>query len=91
MIYSLPVTLDADVVKVQPKRGRTFKKMSNGWDANGVRVTNIIGFRKGDFLKVCPYCGNAFPASSFGLRYDSQAARMRDQSYCKTCRSGRTY
>ena len=91
MIYCLPVELAETTVSKPLKRGRTFKKMSNGYDANGVRVTNIIGFRKGDFLKVCPCCGNSFPASAFGLRYDSRNAKMRDQSYCSACRSRRVY
>lgn len=90
MIYALPVTLGTTVVKKPLLRGRRLKQMTNGYDANGVRVTNIVGFQKGDFVKVCPHCGRELPASMFGLRYDAQNAKQRDQSYCGKCRSNRT-
>lgn len=90
MIYVLPVTLSHATVKSPSQKDCAFKR-SNGYDANGVRVTNIVGFRDGDFLKECPHCHDIYPSKMFGLRYDSVNCRVRDQSYCKRCRSQHTY
>ena len=51
MIYKLPITLeDGQVFESLPITSLSFSKVS-GYDGNGLRVTNLVGFFNGDFLK----------------------------------------
>lgn len=61
--------------------------MSSGYDANGYRVTNIVGFNGHELLKHCPRCNRAKPTTKFG--YSGRVTTStRDQSECNDCRSG---
>lgn len=83
MIYTLPLRLEnGQVFTSLPTQSVNFSKTS-GYDGNNLRVTNIVGFSNGDFLKACPKCGETKPSEAFGLRETLD----RDQSYCKDCRS----
>lgn len=83
MIYKLPITLeDGQVFESLPITSLSFSKVS-GYDGNGLRVTNLVGFSNGDFLKECPNCGQIKYSRYFGLR----TTVNRDQSNCISCRS----
>ena len=83
MIYTLPVHLeDGQVFNALPSHSISFSKTS-GSDGNGLRVTNIVGYSNGDFLKKCPNCGRIKSSEAFGLR----ETVGRDQSNCMDCRS----
>lgn len=89
MIYTLPITFDSPVhinVNHFPIQQCQFPKTS-GYDSSNVRVTNLVGFSNGDFLKLCPNCNRTFSASHFGLRNMGDGS-VRDQSNCPDCRSG---
>lgn len=83
MIYTLPVRLeDGQIFTSLPTNHISFPQVS-GYDGNGLRVTNLVGFSNGDFLKVCPNCGQTKCSEAFGLR----ETVGRDQSNCMDCRS----
>ncbi len=83
MIYTLPVRLeDRQIFTSLPTNHISFPKVS-GYDGNGLRVTNLVGFSNGDFLKKCPNCGRTKCSEAFGLRETVE----RDQSNCMDCRS----
>lgn len=82
MIYTLPIRLEnGRVFDTLPSQDVSFTKTS-GYDGNGLRVTNIVGYAKGDFLKECPNCGKIKPSEAFGLRKTVDC----DQSNCIDCR-----
>ena len=62
-----------------------------GNDANGSRVTNIVGFDGVSLLKRCTNCGEVKPsADGFGAegRCTNKTTGMRrDQAQCKQCRA----
>lgn len=60
--------------------------ISSGYDANGHRITNIVGFNGNELLKYCPSCGYIKPSTSFGWNGRVTTSR-RDQSECNECRS----
>ena len=60
--------------------------MSSGYDANGNRITNIIGFDGSELLKYCPSCEYIKPSTDFGWSGRVTTSR-RDQSECNHCRS----
>jgi hypothetical protein len=77
------------VQNMQPKFPVKFEKTS-GYDANGHRITNIVGFDGVELLKECPRCGLAKKSSAFGvsgrkMEQDNEKS-IRDQSYCIECR-----
>lgn len=83
MIYKLPVKLeDGQIFSSLPAKPLSFDKVS-GYDGNNIRVTNLVGFSNGDFLKKCPHCGKTKPSEAFGLRTTVGC----DQSNCMDCRS----
>lgn len=66
MIYTLPVRLeDGQIFTSLPTNHISFPKVS-GYDGNGLRVTNLVGFSNGDFLKKCPNCGRTKCSEAFG-------------------------
>ncbi len=82
MIYQYPIHLENSMTfTTAPTKPLSFTK-SNGYDGNNIRVTNIVGYENGDFLKVCPHCNGILPSESFGLR----PTMDRDQSWCMDCR-----
>lgn len=88
MIYTLPITFDTPIqinTGHFPIKQCQFSKVS-GYDSSNVRVTNLVGFNNGDFLKICPNCMRIFSASYFGLRNMGDGS-VRDQSNCPECRS----
>lgn len=87
MIYTLPIRFDSNINIISntfPIATCRFSK-TNGYDANGIRVTNLVGFDTNDFMKQCPNCGRIMPASIFGLR--NMPDGQHDQSNCPDCRS----
>lgn len=83
MIYTIPIRLEnGQVFTTLPSQPVSFTKTS-GYDGNGLRVTNIVGYANGDFLKECPKCGRIKPSEEFGLRKTVGC----DQSNCIACRS----
>lgn len=82
MIYQFPIYLENSMTfNAPPTKPLHFSK-SNGYDGNNMRVTNIVGYCNGDFLKICPRCNSELPSEAFGLR----PTINRDQSWCKDCR-----
>ena len=81
MIYSLPIRFDIPIQNTSGQYPNRFPQ-TNGYDNNGVRVTNLVGYENGDFLKICPNCGRTLPSEAFGLRITEN----RDQSWCSDCR-----
>lgn len=82
MIYTYPISLDNSMtIQSTPASSLHFPK-TNGYDGNKTRITNIVGYDNGDFLKVCPNCGKILPSEAFGLRITMD----RDQSWCMDCR-----
>lgn len=70
-----------------------FKHLTNGYDSNGNRVTNLVGYDGNEFLKMCSRdtCRKVLLASEFGSggRYIKNKLGeriLRDQSNCKDCR-----
>lgn len=59
--------------------------MSSGYDFNGNRITNIVGFDGTYLLKWCPSCQIIKPTISFGWIGRVTNGR-RDQSECNDCR-----
>lgn len=89
MIYTLPIEFDFPIqIKTPqfPPDSCRFSSKVNGYDDEGVRVTNLVGFENGDFLKICPNCNRIFSATHFGLR-NMGNGDIRDQSNCPDCRS----
>ena len=82
MIYSFPIRLDNSMtINTNPSTPLQFP-ITGGYDGDNVRMTNIVGYENGDFLKWCPHCDEVLPSESFGLR----PTMDRDQSWCKDCR-----
>lgn len=82
MIYTLPIYLeDGQTFSSLPTKPISFPKVS-GYDGRRLRVTNLVGFSNGDFLKECPKCGRVKCSEEFGLR----KTVGRDQSNCIDCR-----
>ena len=82
MIYSFPIYLeDSQTFTSHPTKKLRFQK-TNGRDGNNVRITNIVGYENGDFLKWCPCCKRIRSSQNFGLRLTEN----KDQSYCTDCR-----
>lgn len=82
MIYCYPIHLENSMTfNAPPTESLRFPKCS-GYDGNNIRVTNIVGYENGDFLKVCPNCNEILPSEAFGLR----STIDRDQSWCMDCR-----
>lgn len=83
MIYTLPILLeDGQKFTSIPTNSLSFPEV-NGRDGAGIRVTHLVGFSDGDFLKKCPKCKQIKYSEEFGLRKTVSA----DQSNCKVCRS----
>ena len=73
----------------------TFPGVS-GFDANGNRATNIVGFDGQDLLKKCtnPKCEKPIKPreegfGSAGRCTNTRTGMRRDQAQCKACRSKR--
>ena len=49
MIYSLPIRFDIPIQNTSGQYPNRFPQ-TNGYDNNGVRVTNLVGYENGDFL-----------------------------------------
>lgn len=47
------------------------------------------GYSDGVLYRTCPHCGQRKPLSEFGLRAMKPGGQVREQSWCKACRSGR--
>ncbi|HCW7016772.1 TPA: hypothetical protein OX923_002359 [Citrobacter farmeri] len=58
---------------------------SNENEGRGLRVTNLCGILNGEFLKLCPKCGQAKNFYHYGASYRTTNEK-RDQSECEVCR-----
>lgn len=47
------------------------------------------GYEGGILFRTCPHCGKKKPITDFGLRAMTPGGEVRNQSWCKECRSGR--
>lgn len=60
--------------------------MSSGYDDDGDRITNIVGYNGHELLKYCHSCRCEKPTTQFG--YSGRVTTSnRDQSQCNDCRS----
>ena len=51
-----------------------------------IRITNIVGYQNGQFLKWCPHCERTMTLEEFD--YSGRfTGEQRDQSNCSDCRS----
>lgn len=82
MIYTYPIHLENSMIFTEPPTESLSFPQCDGYDGDNLRITNIVGYSNGDFLKVCPNCGRERPSESFGLRLTVN----RDQSWCMDCR-----
>ncbi len=91
MLVAFPVTLEDGTVIYGNEEPFEFEegRRLNGVDADGNRITNIVGFDKPELLKWCPHCEEILVASDFGPegRPIPDSQRRRDQSWCLRCRS----
>lgn len=90
MIVRFPVVLDNGRVINGNEKPFEFGdgQRHNGTDADGNRVTNIVGFDGEYLLKWCPHCEEVKISLDFGPegRPDSDQLHRRDQSWCLVCR-----
>lgn len=82
MIYKYPIRLENSMIFYEPPNNSTSFPLTSGYDGNNLRITNIVGYANGDFLKYCPNCKRTLPSEFFGLR----STINRDQSWCMDCR-----
>ena len=82
MIYCYPIHLENSMTFTEPPTEPLHFSKCNGYDGDNLRITNIVGYENGDFLKVCPHCNRILPTESFRLR----STIDRDQSWCIDCR-----
>lgn len=86
MIPTYPVILDNTMIFNGTEAQSNFPR-TNGRDANGNRLTNIVGFDGVELLKECPHCECTKRSSEFGaLGRQTNPQGRRDQSWCKECR-----
>lgn len=82
MIYRYPILLDGLApFNEAPAQPLSFP-ICSGYDGNNIRVTNLVGYANGDFIKWCPHCKRNLPSELFGLRKTIN----QDQSWCMDCR-----
>lgn len=82
MIYCYPIHLENSMTFTEPPAEPIHFSKCNGYDGDNLRITNIVGYGNGDFLKICPHCNRILPTEAFGLR----STVDRDQSWCMDCR-----
>lgn len=46
-------------------------------------------YEDGVAYRRCPHCGQVKPIEEFGLRAMTPGGEVREQSWCKACRSGK--
>ena len=55
---------------------------------NNQRVTiQASTYNNGELKRICPHCKKEKPLSEFGLRAMEPGGTVRNQSWCKECRS----
>ena len=82
MIYRYPIRLENSMTFTEPPTEPIYFPKCNGYDGDNLRITNIVGYENGDFLKICPHCNRILPTEAFRLR----PTVGRDQSWCMDCR-----
>lgn len=90
MLVSFPVTLEDGTIINGTEESFRFEgdQKFNGTDADGNRVTNIVGFDGENLEKWCPGCGGIFLSVDFGFEGRATSPDYRrDQSYCNVCRA----
>jgi hypothetical protein len=81
-----PITLDNGKV-IHPNGTQLSFSESNGYDARGRRITNLVGHDGTHYMKRCPNCRKVKPEIDFGYDgRDTGEPTRRDQSWCTQCR-----
>lgn len=91
MEVRFPVKLDNGQIIHGDEEPFEFKieERLSGYDADGNRITNIVGFDGEYLLKWRPHCEQVLLSIDFGPegRPSSDPQHRRDQSYCMVCRA----
>jgi hypothetical protein len=88
MFVKFPVTLvDGTVIEAgdQPF-WYVLSQKTNGIDADGNRITNIMGYDGVCIVKWCPRCGQLLPNLDFGYDGDQAKESSAAVSFCDSCR-----